>query len=165
MGEKKTIQFSSERNPQVPVPAAFYASAFSIRTEMLSSLLLEILFQPGVGSIPVVNLVLDVGQIKDNTQSFVRYLAELPGTPSDDALNDKIPYINQTAYSNIFNCGATSHRSETLFGLMSIHQSARMRRKASSTDVQELFYDPVLAVYGSIGFQKKLISEILRIIK
>jgi hypothetical protein len=164
MSEKKPILISVEKNPHQLVREAFFASSFNIRTDWISEWLVEILFLPGVGSLSVFNLVLDLSPARENSARFTKYVSELTGPVDENAVSEKIPYVRQSAYANIFQCSSAGQRSETLFGLHSIHDIANVRHKAQSGSVNLISFDPILAVYGSIGFQKKLISEILKLI-
>jgi hypothetical protein len=163
MSEKKTATMQLERNPMVRPRTAFFASSFRIVADSQSLGLLEILLQPGVGSFPVCSLVFDFSSFRDNRNTFAKYLAELKGDGDDGSVNEKIQYAPAPFFANMIQCSFTGERTETIFGFSLMHDVANLRHRIESGKNYTLSYDTVVVIYGTIGFQKKLLSEILRL--
>lgn len=154
-----------ERNPSLPTQWAFFASSFRIITEVedLQIGLLEILFKPK-GPFPVLCVSLDLSALAQNKENYVKYVADLKGEADDSVINEKIPYSTHGCYSNMLQCSVSLGRTETIFGLAAIHDIASMKRKAEQGKSYSVQFQSPAMIYGTLGFQKKLISEILRLI-
>lgn len=161
MSEKKAMAAIVERNPNLSICHAFYAGGFSLRRQTVDKMM-EILFQPALGNLPPSCVVFDPLPLHENKASYEKYLGQLPGEPNDKSVSDIIPYTSQTAYANFLKCSFSQSRAETLFGLVTINDVANLRQKDSAREDFKILYQPTLLVYSTLGFQKKLISELLR---
>jgi hypothetical protein len=166
MAEKKEFMVRLERNASIPVRHAIFVKQFTIREDSADEGLVEILLMPALGVLATHCLVFDHFILSQNHRAFVRYLAGITADADDAAENKKLPSAAAERYffSNTFQLSFSGVRAETLFGLTFVHDSAMAKRQAaaSSTEVPVLV-DPILAVYSSLGFQKKLISELFRV--
>lgn len=163
--ERKPFQIRLERNLQIPFRRVFVAKQFALREDSIFSHAVEIVFAPAFGNLPSINLVFDSFIVQQNHQGFIPYLAGLEDDGDEDAQNQKLPSGVEYFHANHFQLGRSAHRAETLFAISFIHdtvEAARVQEKGKG-DVERVPTEPVLAIYSTVGFQKKLISELFRV--
>jgi hypothetical protein len=158
---KKTVSVSIERKKAV-APRVVLARQFSLRTERKDGLV-EILIETDNKAAQPERIILDGCFLSQNQQSLAQYAASLPGDPDDSVVNTDIAFSAHSSYANIIEVGRLGPRAETCFSIVSLHDWGTAVRDAKPSDELSLESSPVLAVYSDVGFQKKLLSEILRI--
>jgi hypothetical protein len=78
---------------------------------------------------------------------------------ADDATQkEDISVSEERHYANMLHCSNMGNRTETIFGAFSFHDWVEATR--SATSVQVVSFDR-LAVFGTSGFQKKLLLELI----
>jgi hypothetical protein len=159
---KKTLTIAVNRNKMV-LPKVVLARSFFIRSERVKDGLIEILFETDNKAAPPERVVFDGCFLKD-TDSIARYTAALPGDPDDTIVNTDIAFSTGSHFTNILQVGHVGSRAETCFSILSLNEWGTAIREGAPTGEEiSLEAAPVLAVYSNVGFQKKLLSEILRV--
>lgn len=158
---KKTVTVSVVRNKAV-LPKVVLARSFLVRSERFKEGLIEILFETDNKAAAPERVVLD-GCFLKNSESIAQYTAGLPGDPDDASINTDIAFSASSHFTNILQVGHVGTRAETCFSILSLNEWGNAVKLSPQNGEISLDAAPVLAVYSSVGFQKKLLSEVLRI--
>jgi hypothetical protein len=165
MEKKQPVAIRLDRNPYIPFQRTIFATQFNLRIDSIDLGLIEVVFSFGFGAQANFSVTFDDLFVRDNHQMFVKYLAGLSVDPDDRSMNPKLPPVAENFYANIFQLSYSGIRAETWFGHGLIHDTANARREGKRDEDNIVYVEPVLAVYSSLGLQKKLISEIFRLLR
>lgn len=133
------------------------ATAFKLRWDKATSLV-DIFFEvPGQKG---ERVSLDPAILFSNLDVFKKYSAGMNVEADDAAQKEDILVSEERHYANMLHCSNMGYRTETIFGAFSFHDWVEAARSGASQSVTVASFDR-LAVFGTSGFQKKLLLELI----
>jgi hypothetical protein len=163
----KQMMISVGRDTKV-FPKSLLAKAFQIVGNQSQEGCIEVLFELEGKSAGCERVVIDGHFIRQNPTVLVTYLAKIEDEADDSSQSENIPYTQSGMFANMIFMGRVGTRAETCFSLLSLHEWGNAVNEAQlATDTHKANVDakPVLSVYSTVAFQKKLLSEILTVLK
>jgi len=157
---EKQIPITIERQSGI-VPATIVGKSFNISADRLRSHgWLDVTIGGDARVSKIEQIVLDGTFIMRNPTVLGDYLGSLNMEADDSAVDPKLPPGVEQRFANILQLGRAGLTAESTFVLVSLHDWGTAVR--STTKAEKLLKaPPVLSVYSSTAFQKKMISEIL----
>ncbi|MBE7501534.1 MAG: hypothetical protein HS113_14775 [Verrucomicrobiales bacterium] len=155
---KKTVAISVKRDRVWPTRTLF-TTGFRLRSDRTTGLI-EV-FLEAIGH-RTERVLFDPVLLRGNLDAFKRYAASLASEQDDTAIKDELLASEQATFSNIAHFSRMAERCETVFGLFSFSDWAAAAREA--TGRAEIRSTDLVVLISSIGFQKKLLLELLVLI-
>jgi hypothetical protein len=158
--KKKTIAISLRR-ARIQIPKIVFATGFKVRPVKSTGtidILLEVSGQKGE------RVVLDPILLASNLEILERYVAQVPGEEDDSAKKDDVSVSEGGNVSNMIYVSHIAGRAETVFAVFSLADWLEAIRKEHGSTTAEITSFDNFVVLSSVGFQKKLLLEIILVI-
>jgi len=159
---KKEAIAVSLRRARIPIPKRVVATGFKVRPVKSTGtidILLEVPGQKGE------RVVLDPILLASNLEILERYAAQVPGEPDDSAKKDVVPISGGGSVSNMIYVSHSPGRAETVFAVFSLADWMKAVRVEHGSATSEITSLDNRVVSSGVGFQKKLLLEIIRVIR
>ena len=159
MAEKTTKKVAvGIKRERLAEPTTVVTTGFKLRFDKVTGLVDIFLEAPGGQRGERVSL--DPSILFTNLDTFKKYCAGLTVEQDDAAQKEDILVSERSHFSNIIHFSKMDTRSETVFGVFSLHDWVEASRAEGSAKAEISSFDAVVA-YSTSALQKKLILEII----
>ncbi len=124
---------------------------------------IEIAFEPLDKGATPRRVTFDLVFLRQNAHGFSEYAAKLDLDADDAAMVKNAVFAPDSAFANMLHAAHFGGRAETSFSVVSINDWADAARLLKPGEEQLIRSTPVLSIHSSVPFQKKLLSELLRV--
>jgi hypothetical protein len=153
---KKLVSITIKRERPAP-PRVIVATGFRLRSDKSTGLLEVILETAGkVGE----RVTFDPIVMRSNVDMLKRYVAETAASEDDAAQKEDLNAGETATFANMVHFTRMGGRAETIFGLFSLSDWVEATRHGKSDGQEIKSYDNLVAV-STVGFQKKLLLELV----